>query len=70
VAVPAADFDTALGQAELDAVAERVSGPALTPFLLARLADLTGGKTLTANRELIVGNARLAAEVAGAMVAA
>jgi pseudouridine-5'-phosphate glycosidase len=67
VAVPAAVFDTALGQAELDAVAEGVSGPALTPFLLARLADLTGGKTLTANRELIVGNARLAAEVAGAM---
>jgi pseudouridine-5'-phosphate glycosidase len=45
-------------------MAEGVSGPRLTPFLLARLAELTGGKTLAANRALIVANARLAAEVA------
>lgn len=69
VAVPAAEFDAALGQAELDAVAEGVSGPALTPFLLARLVELTGGKTLAANRALIVANARLAAQVAAALCA-
>lgn len=60
-------FNTALGQAELDAMAEGIHGPALTPFLLARLAELTNGQTLAANRALIVANARLAAEVALAM---
>jgi pseudouridine-5'-phosphate glycosidase len=68
VAVPAAEFDAAMGQAELDAVAEGVAGPELTPFLLARLAELTGGKTLAANRALIVNNARLAAQVAGELL--
>ena len=62
---PLAEFDTALGQAELDAVAEGVAGPELTPFLLSRLVELTVGKTLAANRALIVNNARLAALVAG-----
>ena len=64
VAVPAAEFDRALGQAEYDAVAEGVGGPELTPFLLARLAEFTQGATLSANRTLIEANARLAAEVA------
>lgn len=64
VAVPAADFDAALVQAELDALAAGVTGPALTPFLLARLAEITGGRTLAANRALIVANAALAAQVA------
>jgi pseudouridine-5'-phosphate glycosidase len=70
VAVPAAEFDAAFGQAELDAVAEGIGGPALTPYLLARLAELTGGKTLAANQALIVNNARLAAQVAGELAAA
>jgi len=43
-----------------------VRGPALTPFLLARLAQLTGGRTLRANQALIVANARLAARIAAA----
>lgn len=64
LAVDAESFNRALAEAELDATAEGVSGPELTPFLLARLAELTGGKTLAANRALIVNNARLAAEVA------
>jgi pseudouridine-5'-phosphate glycosidase len=44
-----------------------VRGPALTPFLLARLAELTDGRTLRANQALIVANARLAARVAAAL---
>ena len=43
------------------------SGSARTPFLLSRLAGLTGGKTLVANRALIVANAALAARVASAL---
>jgi pseudouridine-5'-phosphate glycosidase len=41
-----------------------VRGAALTPFLLSRLAEVTRGKTLKVNAELIVANARLAAQVA------
>jgi pseudouridine-5'-phosphate glycosidase len=44
---------------------ERVHGPALTPFLLARLAALSGGRTLRVNHELIVANAALAGRIAG-----
>ena len=42
--------------------------PAVTPFLLARLAEITGGRTLRANQALVVANARLAAQVARALV--
>jgi pseudouridylate synthase len=40
------------------------TGQGLTPFVLARLHEESGGRTLTANRELAAANARLAAEVA------
>jgi pseudouridine-5'-phosphate glycosidase len=63
-AIPGGEFATALGQAEAAARAEGVTGPALTPFLLGRLAEITGGRTLAANQALIVANARLAAQVA------
>jgi pseudouridylate synthase len=65
VAVPVAEFDRWLADAGNDAMAAGVTGAKITPFLLARLAELSGGRTLAANRALIVANARLAAEVAG-----
>ncbi len=64
LALPAAEFDTAWARAEQLAVAAGVRGQQVTPFLLARLAELTGGKTLTVNQALIAANARLAAQVA------
>jgi pseudouridine-5'-phosphate glycosidase len=68
VAVPADEFAEWLERAEAEALSAGVSGARVTPFLLARLADISGGRTLTANRALIVNNARLAAEVAAALV--
>jgi pseudouridine-5'-phosphate glycosidase len=65
-ALQPADFHRALVRAESQARAEGVRGPALTPFLLARLAELTDGRTLRANQALIVANARLAARIAAA----
>ncbi len=56
-----------LEQAERQAAEKGVRGPALTPFLLARLAELSNGATLRANRALVVANARLAAQVAAAL---
>jgi pseudouridine-5'-phosphate glycosidase len=41
-----------------------VSGASVTPKLLARMADLSGGRSLDLNVELVVNNARVAAEVA------
>lgn len=64
VAIPADEFAKWLVQAEALARREGVAGAKVTPFLLARLAELSGGRTLAANRALVVANARLAAEVA------
>jgi pseudouridylate synthase len=69
VAVPADEFEGWLATAEAAARATGVTGARLTPFLLTRLAELSGGRTLAANRALVVANARLAAEVAAALVA-
>lgn len=66
-------FDDALRQAEATAVEAGVRGKELTPYLLARLAELTEGETLRANQALIIANASLAAQIArawGAHVAA
>ena len=41
-----------------------VNGPALTPWLLARVAELTDGASVRANTALIVNNARVAGEIA------
>ena len=41
-----------------------VSGQAVTPFVLARLHEESGGRTLQVNRDLVVENAALAAEIA------
>ena len=44
-----------------------ITGKDTTPFLLAEIAERTGGRSLAANIELVVNNARLAAEIAGAL---
>lgn len=64
VAIPAGEFHAAFEEAQAEASREGISGAKLTPFLLKRIAELTGGRTLAANRALIESNARLAAEVA------
>jgi pseudouridine-5'-phosphate glycosidase len=51
------------------AAAEGVRGQAVTPFVLSYLHRESGGRTLAANRDLIVGNARLAGKVASALAA-
>ena len=48
------------------AEASGIHGQAVTPYVLAHLHRESGGRTLAANRDLIVGNARLAGEIAAA----
>lgn len=50
-----------------DAVASGVHGKDVTPFLLARLHELSGGATQEANKQLVYGNVRLAARIASAL---
>ena len=52
-------------QARNEAHEQGVHGQMLTPFLLSRMAELTGGASLKANLKLLVNNARLAARIAG-----
>ena len=55
----------AVERAVAEAAGAGIVGPALTPWLLARIAELTGGASVRANRSLIVNDARVAAELAG-----
>ena len=56
--------EDAIATALADAAAEGISGKELTPFLLDRVAEITGGDSIDANAALIVNNARLAGEIA------
>jgi pseudouridine-5'-phosphate glycosidase len=54
----------AVARAIADADAAGIAGPALTPWLLARIAELTGGASVRANTALIANDARIAADLA------
>jgi len=59
----------AIERAIAEAEASAVSGPALTPWLLARVADLTEGASVRANTALIVNDARVAGLIAANLLA-
>ena len=68
-ALPEGEARAAIDRAIADADTARIAGPELTPWLLARIAELTDGAAVRANTALIVNNARVAAEIAGRLVA-
>ncbi len=53
-----------ISQAQSEAQAQGIQGKDVTPFLLARIFELTEGRSLSANIALVRNNARLAAEIA------
>ncbi|MBR6030245.1 MAG: pseudouridine-5'-phosphate glycosidase [Clostridia bacterium] len=59
-------IDRAIDQAVREAEKQGVRGKEITPFLLARVKDLTGGDSLESNIRLVYNNAALAAETAKA----
>ena len=56
----------AIDQAVTECREKGIHGKGMTPFLLARLAELTGGDSLSSNIQLVYNNARVAAQTAAA----
>jgi pseudouridine-5'-phosphate glycosidase len=65
--VPAEDLQTTLYEALHQAEHQKVSGRELTPFLLSRMAQQSGGATLRTNIAILENNARVAAAIARAL---
>ena len=63
-AMDKAVIDAAIEQALREAEAAGIKGKETTPFLLAKVVELTGGDSLESNIQLVLNNARLAARTA------
>lgn len=64
VALTKDEIEGAINQALEEAVLRGIQGQAVTPFLLKRISELTGGASLRANLGLLRNNARIAAQIA------
>jgi pseudouridine-5'-phosphate glycosidase len=67
--IPAARVETQIAAALAEARAQGIAGKDVTPFLLARIRDLTMGDSQRANVALAFDNARLGAKIARALSA-
>ncbi len=66
----ASEIAPVIEKAVAEAARQNISGKNVTPFLLARLAEVTGGRSLKANLALVKHNAAVAAEIAKAFAVA
>jgi pseudouridine-5'-phosphate glycosidase len=66
--IPAATLAPIIAQALAQADAQKINAKAVTPFLLDQIFALTDGRSLSANIALVRNNARLAAEIAQALL--
>ena len=65
--LPRAEAEAAIARATREAETAAVHGPALTPWILRRVAELTDGRSVRANVALIINNARVAGALAAAL---
>ena len=65
-AMPLETINAAIDQAIAECNAKGIHGKETTPFLLARVAEITGGDSLASNIRLVYNNAALAARTAAA----
>jgi pseudouridine-5'-phosphate glycosidase len=63
-AIPTDEMDQSINQALEDMEKKGISGAASTPFLLAKVSELTGERSLRSNVALLKNNARVAGEIA------
>jgi pseudouridine-5'-phosphate glycosidase len=66
-AMQSLEIDGIIGQALREADQQGVKGKAVTPFLLARIKELTGGRSLATNIALVKHNAMVGAKLAVAL---
>lgn len=66
-AMPKAVIDQAIEQALSEANEQGIKGKDTTPFLLARVCELTGGDSLKSNIKLVLNNVALASQIASEM---
>ncbi len=66
-AMPKAVIDDAIARALGEADEKGVKGKEITPFLLARVCELTGGDSLKSNIQLVLNNVRLASRIAASL---
>jgi pseudouridine-5'-phosphate glycosidase len=64
--IPSEEMEQYIEAAVREAAARGIAGKAVTPYILARLVEITGGRSLKTNIALARGNARVAAELASA----
>ena len=65
--IPAAEMAGYIEAAQKAAEAQNVTGKSVTPFLLGKILELTGGRSLKTNIALVENNARIAARIAKAL---
>ncbi len=65
--IPAEEMEGWIEEAEREAKERGIEGKEVTPFLLSRISELSGGRTLNANVSLLKNNARLGARIALAL---
>ena len=64
VALDPNNIETAIQTALEEASEKKIHGQTVTPFLLQRVSEITGGASLKANLSLLLNNARLAGQIA------
>jgi pseudouridine-5'-phosphate glycosidase len=68
-AIPKSEMEPFIEQANREAHEQGIHGKGVTPFLLQRISELTGGKSMKANLALLLNNAHLAAQIASSLYA-
>jgi len=67
--IPAPEMSRYIEAVVAEAAAQRITGKAVTPFILSRLVEVTQGRSLTSNIALVRSNARVGAALAVALAA-
>jgi len=68
--IPASQVETQIKEALEEAKKNNITGPAITPFLLLKVNEITKGKSMRVNIALLKNNARIAANIAVALSSA
>jgi len=65
--IPSSEIEPVILEAVAEANALDINGKRLTPFLLGKIKDVTAGRSLETNIQLVLNNARVAAQIASSL---